>query len=148
MNELIGSLSAELAYHWGWLAGSSIKVTAWLLDRERFRTTEGKLDLNTERAKLARAQSEKVGMENAVKSGELVKTDIVVSAAADLARNVIEGIYSFQDRLASRIDVKTQKHIRRDLDRVINRIAQAAENAADKMDPEGHYKQKTHEKIN
>ncbi|GBE14687.1 phage DNA packaging protein Nu1 [bacterium BMS3Abin14] len=110
------------------------QILAWLLDREKSKTTERELDLNTERARLARAQAEKVEVENRVRAGELVKTAVVVKSVAEFCRIVKEMIYTAQDRLSRYLDVKTAARVRKEFDKGIVAIADSAGKAAREME--------------
>ena len=78
-------------------------------------------------------KAEKLELELSCKRGDLVQSALVTNFVAEMSIAFKEGIYSAQDRIAPKIDIKTARIIRRELDKAINGIGEAGKKLAEKI---------------
>ncbi len=78
-------------------------------------------------------KSEEKRLEVARKRGDLVQSALVTNFVAELSIAFKEGIYSAQDRIAPKIDIKTARIMRREFDKAINGIGEAGKKLAEKI---------------
>lgn len=109
----------ELAVEWG-IDSKSIALATWrvryirhLREQAAGRATEGDLDLATERARLAKEQADKIGMQNAITRRELAPSylleEVLAAAGGKVAAilDAIPGAIRRRNQSLTAVDIET-----------------------------------------
>lgn len=86
-----------------------LAYSAHMREQAAGRATKGDLDLATERAALARAQREKIEMQNAVTRGELAPTIMMEQVLAKVASKIVGPLDAIWPNLKRRVPTLTAK---------------------------------------
>jgi phage terminase Nu1 subunit (DNA packaging protein) len=122
----------ELAVEWG-IDSKSISLAEWrvryirhLREQAAGRATEGDLDLATERARLAKEQADKIGMQNAITRRELAPSYLLEEVLAAAGAKVA----AILDAIPGAIRRRNQNLTAADIETIASEIAKARNIAA------------------